>query len=199
MNTLFGIYFSQNYSLYILQAVHTMKVGASLNAKGWGMISEGLTMLETATAGADMPQLWSLLEAFFGKVDDNDASVASAPLATGHPTTFRAAKHKLAEGDVKASSYTEVIPGPSDEEPGMESISYYSTTVHLWLSISNYSGIVQTQSHLYSCLFFIFLTGIPKELMLIHSTNKDGKVVYPCKWRHCQEEHSSRVNTCTHM
>ena len=99
-----------------------MKVGASLNAKGWGMISEGLTMLETATAGADMPQLWSLLEAFFGKVDDNDASVASAPLATGHPTTFRAAKHKFVEGDVEASSYTEVIPGPNDKEPGMESI-----------------------------------------------------------------------------
>ena len=56
-----------------------MKVGASLNAKGWGMISEGLTMLETATAGADIPQLWSLLEAFFGKVDKDDASVTSAP------------------------------------------------------------------------------------------------------------------------
>ena len=61
-----------------------MKVGASLNAKGWGMISEDLTMLETATAGADVPQLWSLLEAFFGKVDDNDASVVSASSATGH-------------------------------------------------------------------------------------------------------------------
>ena len=93
-----------------------MKVGASLNAKGWGMISEGLTMLETASAGADVPQLWSLLEAFFGKVDDDDASVTSAPLATGHPTTFRAAKHKPAEGDVEASSYTEVIPGPNYEE-----------------------------------------------------------------------------------
>ena len=131
-------------------------VPITLNAKGWGMISEGLTMLETATAGADMPQLWSLLEAFFGKVDENDASVASAPLATGHPTTFRAAKHKLAEGDVKASSYAEVIPGHSDEEPGMESISYYSTTVCLWLSISNYSGIVQIQSHLYSHSFYLF-------------------------------------------
>ena len=40
-----------------------MKVGVSLNPKGWGMISEGLIMLEKATAGADMPQLWSLLEA----------------------------------------------------------------------------------------------------------------------------------------
>ena len=105
-----------------------MKVGASLNAKGWGMISEGLTMLETATAGADVPQLWSLLEAFFGKVGDDDASVTSAPSVTGHPTTFRAAKHKLAEGNVEASSYTEVIPG---DEPGTESISYYSATVHL--------------------------------------------------------------------
>ena len=120
-----------------------MKVGASLNAKGSGMISEGLTMLETATARADVPQLWSLLEAFFGKVDDDDGSGASAPSATGHPTIFRAAKCKLAEGDVKTSSYTEVIPGPNDEEPGMESISYYSTTVFFWLAISNYSGIVQ--------------------------------------------------------
>ena len=102
-----------------------MKVGASLNAKGWGM------MLETATAEADVSQLWSLLEAFFGKVDDDDASVTSVPLPTGHPTTFKAAKCKLTEGGVEASSYTEVIPSPTEDEPGMESISYYSTTVHL--------------------------------------------------------------------
>ena len=108
-----------------------MKVGASLNAKGWGMISEGLTMLETATAGAIVPQLWSLLEAFFGKVDNDDASVTSAPSVTGHPTTFRAAKHKLVEGNVEVLSYTEVIPGPTEDEPGTESISYNSTTVHL--------------------------------------------------------------------
>ena len=109
------------------------------------MISEGLTMLETATAGADMPQLWSLLEAFFGKVDEDDVSVASASSAMGHPTTFRAAKCKLAERDAEASSYTEVIPGPTEDEPGTESISYYSTTVLFifWLSISNYFGIVQ--------------------------------------------------------
>ena len=108
-----------------------MKVGASLNAKSWGMISEGLTMLETATAGADIPQPWSLLEAFFGKVDNDDASMTSAPSVTGHPTSFRAAKCKLAEGNVEASSYTEVIPGPTEDEPGTESISYCSTTVHL--------------------------------------------------------------------
>ena len=119
--------------LFVSTILHSkyITVGASLNAKGLGMISEGLTMLETATAGADIPQLWSLLEAFFGKVDDDDTSVTSAPSVTGHPTTFRAAKHKLAEGNVKASSYTEVIPGPTEEEPGMELISYYSTTVHL--------------------------------------------------------------------
>ena len=29
-----------------------MRVGANLNAKGWTMISEGLEMLEVATAGA---------------------------------------------------------------------------------------------------------------------------------------------------
>ena len=106
-----------------------MKVGAALNAKGWGMISKGLIMLETATAGADVPQLWSLLESFFGKVDEDDISIASAPSATGHPATFRATKCKLAEGGVESSFYTEVIPGPNEDEPGMESISYYFTTV----------------------------------------------------------------------
>ena len=59
-------------------------------------------MLETATAGADISQLWSLLEAFFGKVNDDDGSVTSAPLATGQPPTFKAAKHKLTEGGVEA-------------------------------------------------------------------------------------------------
>ena len=65
------------------------------------------------------------------KVDDDDTSMTSAPSVTGHPTTFRAAKHKLVEGNVEASSYTEVIPGPTEDEPGTESISYNSTTVHL--------------------------------------------------------------------
>ena len=64
-------------------------------------------------------------------MDNDDASVTSAPSVTGHTTTFRAAKCKLAEGNVEASSYTEVIPGPTEDEPGTESISYYSTTVHL--------------------------------------------------------------------
>ena len=150
-----------------------MKVGPSLNAKGWGMISEGLTMLETVTAGADVPQLWSLLEAFFGKVDD-DVSVASAPLATGHPTTFRAAKCKLAEGDVEASLYTEVIPGPNDKEPGMESISYYSTTVHFWLSISNYSTIVHLHSFVLKVFPRNFCPSIPLTRKARWFTHADG-------------------------
>ena len=82
-----------------------MEVGAALNAKGWGMISEGLTMLETATAGADIPQLWCLLESFFGKVEEDDISVASAPSATGHLATFRATKCKLVEGSPETSSH----------------------------------------------------------------------------------------------
>ena len=102
-----------------------------LNAKGWGMISEGLTMLETAIAGADVPQLWSLLESFFGKVEEYDISVASVPSATGHPATFRATKCKLVEGSAETSSHTDVIPGPNEDEPGMESISHYSTTVYV--------------------------------------------------------------------
>ena len=108
-----------------------MKVGAALNAKGWGMISKGLTMLETATAGADVLQLWSLLESFFGKVEEDDVSVPSAPSATGHPATFKATKCKLVEGRAETSSHTEVIPGPNEDEPGMESISYYSATVYV--------------------------------------------------------------------
>ena len=108
-----------------------MKVGAALYTKGWGIISEGLTMLETATAGADVPQLWSLLESFFGKVEEDDISVASTPSTTGHPATFKATKHKIVEGSAETSSHAEVIPGPNEDEPGMELISYYSVTVYV--------------------------------------------------------------------
>ena len=57
-----------------------MRVRANLNAKGWTMISEGLEMLEVATAGADVPSLWELFETFFGKVDEDTQSNLSAPL-----------------------------------------------------------------------------------------------------------------------
>ena len=46
-----------------------------LNSKGWiliwrdwALILEGLGHLEVATAGADVPHIWSLFETFFGKL-----------------------------------------------------------------------------------------------------------------------------------
>ena len=87
------------------------------------MVSEGLGMMETATAGADVSQLWFLFETFFGKVDD-EISVASAPSTTGHPTTFRAAKWCQSEGGANISSYTQLIPGSAEDEPDMNMISY---------------------------------------------------------------------------
>ena len=30
-------------------------------------------------------------------------------------------------------------------------------------------------------------------------TGADGKVFYRCLWKKCEETHSSRVNTCTHL
>ena len=99
-----------------------MRVGATLNAIGWSMISEDLGMMETATAGTDVPKLWVLFETFFGKVDD-EISVASVPSTTGHPSTFRAAKWHQIGGGANISSYTQIVPGPTDDEPGMNTIS----------------------------------------------------------------------------
>lgn len=93
-----------------------MRVGATLNAKGWSIISKGLGIMETATVGADIPQLWVLFETFFGKIDD-DLSTPSAPSVTGNPSTFRATKWHQTEGDIEVSSYTQIIPGPTEEEP----------------------------------------------------------------------------------
>ena len=31
------------------------------------------------------------------------------------------------------------------------------------------------------------------------TTNKEGKIFYPCTWHHCEKEHSACVNTCTHL
>ena len=92
-----------------------MRVGANLNAKGWTMISEGLEMLEVATAGADVPSLWELFETFFGKVDDDTQSNLSAPSTSGHAATFRAAKQKA---DTDGENFTKICPTPGDEEPG---------------------------------------------------------------------------------
>ena len=92
-----------------------MRVGANLNAKGWTMISEGLEMLEVATAGADVPSLWELFETFFGKVDEDTQSNLSAPSTSGHTATFQVAKQKA---DTVGEDFTKICPAPGDEEPG---------------------------------------------------------------------------------
>ena len=56
-----------------MQAIHTMRVGANLNAKGLDYDIRRLEMLKVATAGADVPSLWELFETFFGKVDDDNS------------------------------------------------------------------------------------------------------------------------------
>ena len=80
-----------------------MRVGANLHAKGWQLVSDGLGMLETATAGVDLPQLWSLLETFFGKIDE---SLEDPPQAgpSGHSSTYHA-KRKMMKG-VDTSGFT---------------------------------------------------------------------------------------------
>ena len=112
---LFQIWISPFDLIYFLQAVHTMRVRANLNAKGWTMISEGLEMLEVVTAGADVPSLWELFETFFGKVDEDTQSNLSAPSTSGHAATFHAAKWKA---DTVGEDFTKICPAPRDEEPG---------------------------------------------------------------------------------
>ena len=64
-----------------------MRVGANLHTKGWQLVADSLGMLETATAGVDLPQLWSLLETFFGKINEN---LEDPPQAgpSGHSSTY---------------------------------------------------------------------------------------------------------------
>ena len=112
---LFQIQISLFDFIYFLQAICPMRVGANLNAKGWTMISEGLEMLEVATAGADVPSLWELFETFFRKVDDDTQSNLSAPSTSGHTATFWAAKQKA---DTDGEDFTKICPTPRDEEPG---------------------------------------------------------------------------------
>ena len=93
-----------------------MRVRANLNAKGWTMISEGLEMLEVATAGADVLSLWELFETFFDKVDDTQSNLsAPSASASGHAATFCAAKQKA---DTVGEDFTKICPAPGDEEPG---------------------------------------------------------------------------------
>ena len=73
------------------QAVRTMRVGANLQ-----LVADGLGMLEMATAGVDLPQLWSVLETFFGKVNES-FKVPPQGGTSGHSSTY-CAKRKMTEG-----------------------------------------------------------------------------------------------------
>ena len=66
-----------------------MRVGANLHAKGWQLVADGLGMLEMATAGVDLPQLWSLLETFFGKINKSFEDPPQAG-TSGHSSTYHA-------------------------------------------------------------------------------------------------------------
>ena len=112
---LFQIQISPFDLIYCMQGVHTMRVRANLNAKGWTMILEGLELLKVVTAAADVPSLWELFKTFFRKVDDDTQSNLSAPSTSGHTATFQAAKWKA---DTVGEDFTKICPTPRDEEPG---------------------------------------------------------------------------------
>ena len=101
----------------------TMRVGANLHAKGWQLMADGLGMLEMATAGVDLPQLWCLLETFFGKIDESFKDPPQAG-TSGHSSTY-CAKRKMTEG-VDTSGFTPIYPSFQEEEPGNFSILHLS-------------------------------------------------------------------------
>ena len=115
-------------------------MGANLHTKGWQLVADGLGMLETATAGVNLPQLWSLLETFFGKIDE---SLEDPPQAgpSGHSLTYHA-KRKMTEG-VDTSGFTPVYPSFQEEEPG----NFY--IFHL-----NFKFLPLTSSNSYICHHF---------------------------------------------
>ena len=118
----------------------TMRVGANLHTKGWQLVADGLGMLETATAGVDLPQLWSLLETFFGKIDE---SLEDPPQAgpSGHSSTYHA-KRKMT--GVDTLGFTPVYPSFQEEEPG----NFY--TFHLQVQIHTSIITFTNLFHLFS-------------------------------------------------
>ena len=107
--------FLLNPSPLLFQAVRTMRVGANLHAKGWQLVADGLGMLEMATAGVNLPQLWSLLETFFGKIDKSFEDPSQAG-ARGHSSTYHA-KRKMMEG-IDTSAFTPIYPSFHEDKPG---------------------------------------------------------------------------------
>ena len=164
-------------------------MGANLHAKGWQLVADSLGMLETATAGVDLPQLWSLVETFFGKVDE---SFENPPQAgpSGHSSTYHA-KRKMTEG-VDTLGFTPVYPSFQEEEPGNFSILHLNFTFLPLPSLNSY-----IYHHFYESFLFAF-TGIEAKHMPKRSMKGD-KAVYPCPFPDCTVECSTRDNTCTHI
>ena len=91
-----------------------MRVGANLHAKGWQLVADGSGMLEMATAGVDLPQLWSLLDTFFGKINESFEDPPQAG-TSGHSSTYHA-KRRMMEG-MDISGFTPIYPSFQEEEP----------------------------------------------------------------------------------
>ena len=123
-----------------------MRVGANLHPKGWQLVADGLGMLETATAGIDVPQLWSLLETFLGKINKSFEDPPQAG-TSGHSSTYHAKRRMT--GGMDTSGFTPIYPGFQEEEPGnFLSFSVLQKFVFLLLPNSN--------SYIYHHFYLIF-------------------------------------------
>ena len=163
-------------------------MGATINAKGWALISEGLSTLEVATAGVDVPQLWTHFKTFFGKVDDDLEETLSH--ISSASSTFQAA-HKC-----KVRTPVWILLG--------------MTLFILWFTMKSQVTLLFVWSLNFSHTFikncayigvnpFLFISGIPIGQMPKHKSQGEGKGIYECSWEGCAEASQSRTNICTHM
>ena len=127
-----------------------MRVGANLHAKGWQLVADGLGMLEMATAGVDLPQLWSLLETFFGKIDKSFEDPSQAG-TSGHSSTYHA-KRRMMEG-MDTSGFTPIYPSFHEEEPGN---FLYFLVLQKFVFITPKFEFIHLSSFLLNFLWFFF-------------------------------------------
>ena len=128
-----------------------MRMGTTINAKGWALITEGLSTLEVATAGADVPQLWIHYETFFGKVDDNLEETLSHISSTS--ATFRAThKCKAEDPNVYTAEYDSVYPTVNEEEPGNPSVQLLFIYLFIYLNLLKICSLIMTAI----CLSYVY-------------------------------------------
>ena len=145
--------FLLNPSPLLFQAIRTMRVGANLHAKGWQLVADGLGMLETATAGVDLPQLWSLLETFFGKINKSFEDPPQAE-TSDHISTYHA-KRRMTEG-MDTSGFTPIYHSFQEEEPGNFFI-FLSFTKENFLLLPNLNSYTYCHFYLIFSVFFFLL------------------------------------------